>query len=427
MTAPTDLLPGDDSTQETLELGTSGVRGPWMIELGSAQGVRCVTLEPGAELVMGSARSADVRLYDRAVSARHFRLRAHASGLIAEDLGSKNGLFVGGAVVRAALLNGPHSHFVAGRTTVTIVARAEQEPLDTDAPLPDVVGSSAPMRRVAREVRRYARLRAPVLLQGESGTGKDLIARALHRLSRRSGAYVPINAGAMPESLADAELFGHCRGAFTGAVATRVGAFQQADQGTLFLDEIAELAPSVQVKLLRVVEDGNVRPVGATRTTSVDVRIVAATWMPLAERAAEGRFRADLYHRIALVVIELPPLRQRKSDIPALSSTALAEIEPEVGPKRLTGAALARLVAHHWPGNVRELRAVLYRAAVTASRAIIDSEHVELGSVERRAPVRPSPEHARKLVENHRGNISAAARAAGVARSTFRAWLERSD
>jgi DNA-binding NtrC family response regulator len=283
------------------------------------------------------------------------------------------------------------------------------------------------MRRVAREVRRYTRLRVPVLLQGESGTGKDLVARALHSMSGRPGAYVPLNAGAMPESLADAELFGHFRGAFTGAVATRPGAFQEADHGTLFLDEIAELAPSVQVKLLRVVEDGNTRPVGASRTLSVDVRIVAATWMPLARRAAEGRFRADLYHRLALAVIELPPLRQRRSDIPALSSAILEKLEPELGPKRLSSAALARLVAHHWPGNVRELGGALYRAAVVSPRVLIDAEHVELGTIERQAQPRPSPEQAKKLVLDHRGNVSAAARAAGVARSTFRAWLERTD
>jgi DNA-binding NtrC family response regulator len=246
-------------------------------------------------------------------------------------------------------------------------------------------------------------------------------------LSGRRGPYLPINAGALPESLADAELFGHCRGAFTGAVAARPGAFQQADHGTLFLDEVAELLPSVQVKLLRVVEDGNVRSVGASRAQQVDVRIVAATWVPLAQRAAEGRFRMDLFHRLALVVIELPPLRQRKSDIPALARGVLGRLEPELGPKRLSSAALARLVAHSWPGNVRELGGALYRAAVAAPGQLIDAAHVQLGRAERQAAPRPSPEQAKKLLREHRGNVSAAARAAGVARSTFRAWLERAE
>jgi DNA-binding NtrC family response regulator len=264
-------------------------------------------------------------------------------------------------------------------------------------------------------------------LLGESGTGKDVVARAMHELSRRSGPLVPLNVGAIPEALADAELFGHQRGAFTGAVAARAGAFEQAHRGTLFLDEIAELTPAMQVRLLRVVEDGSVRPVGGVQPVSVDVRVISATWAPLRQRVEDGRFRADLYHRLSYVVIELPPLRERKSDIPALARALLVRSCDELGEKRLSSAAVARLVAHDWPGNVRELKAVLYRASIAAEGEEIGPEHVELGLpsvAEARGPVL-LPTRALELLHQFRGNVSAAARAARVPRSTFRAWLEK--
>src|SRR6187551_1936871 len=166
------------------------------------------------------------------------------------------------------------------------------------------------MRRIAEDVHRHARTRAPILIQGESGTGKDLVARAIHLLGRPNGPYVPLNVGAIAEALADSELFGHRRGAFTGAVAHRHGAFELAHQGTLFLDEVAELSAGVQVRLLRVVEDGKLRPLGAHASTQVDVRIVSASWASLPERVEQCRFRADLYHRLSMVTLELPPLRE---------------------------------------------------------------------------------------------------------------------
>jgi DNA-binding NtrC family response regulator len=284
------------------------------------------------------------------------------------------------------------------------------------------------MRRVASQVRLHASKRVPVLLQGESGTGKDVVARALHTLARRSGAYLPLNVGALPESLSDAELFGHRRGAFTGAIASRSGAFEQAHKGTLFLDEIADLPPAVQIKLLRVVEDGQVRPVGAVEPIQVDVRIVSASWASLPERVAEGRFRADLYHRLATVVIRLPPLRERKSDIPAVADVLLARMRADVGPKRLSSSALARLVTHDWPGNVRELMSVLYRGAVASSDVEIAAHHLEFQACSRPAEKIAclSPAEARQLLARCGNNVSAAARAARVARSTFRAWLARS-
>jgi DNA-binding NtrC family response regulator len=283
------------------------------------------------------------------------------------------------------------------------------------------------MRRVAAEVRRCARLRAPVLLQGESGSGKDVVARAIHRLARGAGPYVPINVGAIPDTLADAELFGHKRGAFTGAVATRAGAFEEAHGGTLFLDEVAELSPGIQVKLLRVVEDGLVRPVGGNQPREVDVRIVSATWAALHERVAAGQFREDLYHRLSTFVVRLPPLRTRKSDIPALARALMRRIEQEVGPKTLTSPALGRLIDHTWPGNVRELGSVLYRAAVSATGEEIHQDDVEaaLDAPSKARPRALSEREARALLAEHQNNVSAAARTAGVPRSTFRSWIEK--
>jgi DNA-binding NtrC family response regulator len=282
------------------------------------------------------------------------------------------------------------------------------------------------MQKVRREILRHARTRAAVLLQGESGSGKDVVAQALHAQSGRPGAYVPLNAGAFPDSLADTELFGHRRGAYTGAVTGRAGAFELAHRGTLFLDEVGELSPAVQVKLLRVVEDGAVRPIGASDALRVDVRLVAASWAKLDERVQSGLFRADLFHRLSTVTIELPALRRRKCDIFALARVLLLRLRDDVGEKRLTGAALARLLEYSWPGNVRELSAVLYRSAVAATGVEIDACHVMLPEDARvQVAMRGSRDRAHVLLSEHAGNVSAAARAAGVPRSTFRAWLAR--
>jgi DNA-binding NtrC family response regulator len=427
---PTDFERDFESrteTEHTVELEWPEVRGPWLLELGSADGTTSRVLELGERLVLGGSPHADLRIRDRAVSARHACVFASPEGVRVQDLSSRNGVFVGAARVDSVLLPGSGSSFVVGRTTVSVRPHTPADDVGDVEMLPGVVGTSTVMRRLARAVRRHARHRVALLLQGESGTGKDLVARAVHQLSRRAGELVPINVGAINESLADAELFGHRRGAFTGAVATRPGAFEQADRGTLFLDEIAELAPALQVKLLRVVEDGIVRPIGAAQPIQVDVRIVAATWAELGEKVVLGRFREDLYHRLARVVIELPPLRQRRSDIPALANALLERMQSELGPKRMTSAALARLVAHAWPGNVRELDSVLYRAAAAGDGATITPQQIELCLPRtQRAPASPlKPHEVLDLLELYDGNITLAARAAGVPRSTFRFWLDK--
>jgi DNA-binding NtrC family response regulator len=295
------------------------------------------------------------------------------------------------------------------------------------APLPGIVGTSLAMRRVAREVRRVADLKGPVLLRGETGSGKDVLARAIHGLGiRRARPFVPLNVGTLPRELADAELFGHERGAYTGAHGSREGAFVQAHGGTLFLDEIAELSLDLQVKLLRVLEDGEVRPIGGRARRTVDVRVVSATWAPLHRRVAEGLFRQDLYQRLAVFVIDVPPLRERRADLPALAARFLDDFATEVGPRELTSGALAKLAGYGWPGNVRELRNVLYRAAASSGSRIGGGDiaaSLDISSTPERVPL--SPEQARAAVATHGGNVSAAARQLGVARSTLRDLLER--
>jgi DNA-binding NtrC family response regulator len=414
-----------ESAVPTLELDEPESNGPWRLIITEASSRRRVTLGCGDTLVIGSRCECQVVLEDPTVSGRHVSVTGARGGIVVEDLGSKNGLFVGGARVGRARLAGGHGEFMIGRTTIKVepasAAHADGAPV-----LPGLIGSSAPMQRLAEEVQRVAVLDAPILLSGESGTGKDVVARAIHTLSGRRGRYVALNAGALGESLADSELFGHCRGAFTGAVQARSGAFEQADRGTLFLDEIADLAPSIQVKLLRTIEDGEVRQLGAMAPIKVRARVVAATWAPLEQRIQAGSFRADLYHRISTFVIRVPALRQRKSDIPALARALLEARKGELGERRLSPAALERLDSYNFPGNVRELFSIVYRAAALCRHAEVGPADIEAAlPMVGLAESRTTRLDARQLLDVHGGNVSAAARSARVARSTFRSWLKR--
>ena len=235
-----------------------------------------------------------------------------------------------------------------------------------------IVGCHPTMRRVFELIRRVGPSSVPVLVTGESGTGKELVARALHTLSpRRSQNLVPVHCGAIPEELLESELFGHVKGAFTGAVAARTGRFRLAHNGTIFLDEIGEMSPRFQVKLLRVLEDGSFEPVGSTATQTTDVRVVAATHRDLRAAARDGTFREDLLYRLDVVTIRLPALRERREDIPLLAEHFLRKMHEEKGLPacHLTPEAAEALRAHDWPGNVRELRNVLERAVLLCEEA----------------------------------------------------------
>jgi len=234
-------------------------------------------------------------------------------------------------------------------------------------PLPEMVGESPVMLELARLVRLVAPRSASVLIEGETGTGKELVAKAVHRLSTRaSKAFAVLNCAAIPEALLEAELFGHTRGAFTGAVQSRIGRIEAAHGGTLFLDEIGEMPLALQAKMLRFLESGELQRVGDNETVRVDVRVVAASHQPLRQRATERAFRLDLYHRLAVFPVAVPALRDRMEDIPLLATYLLAKLGEEMPVKRLSPGAATRLLEYDWPGNVRELAHVLERGTILA-------------------------------------------------------------
>ncbi len=246
--------------------------------------------------------------------------------------------------------------------------------------LANVVGESEAMRAVGELVERIALASSPVLLTGETGTGKGLIARAIHAHGpRASGPFVSVNCAALPENLLESELFGHVKGAFTGATANRDGLFFDADRGSLFLDEIGEIAPALQAKLLHVLESGTVRPLGANKERPVDVRIITATHRDLHERVSSGAFREDLLYRLDVVSIEIPPLRHRQEDVPVLLAHFLERARlkhPESSVRGFSKAALERLLDHRWPGNVRELEHLVERVVLLARGSEVDVDEL---------------------------------------------------
>jgi DNA-binding NtrC family response regulator len=245
--------------------------------------------------------------------------------------------------------------------------------------LPELIGDSDGMLEVSRRIRLVAKRKTTVLIQGPTGTGKEVVAHALHRMSPRADRpFVALNCAAIPEALLEAELFGHARGAFTGAVQRRTGRIEAANGGTLFLDEIGEMPLALQSKLLRFLESGELQRVGENETVRVDVRIVAATHQPLARRAQEGSFRADLFYRLAVFRIHTPALAEHPNDLPALVEHFLRGVTADEAPKQLSEEAFARLSSHPWPGNVRELQHVLERASILAEdRAVITADEIE--------------------------------------------------
>ena len=291
----------------------------------------------------------------------------------------------------------------------------------------ELVGDSAPIRAVRKLVARVAPTPATVLLEGETGTGKELVARLLHKVSQRRGPFVPVNCGAIAPELMESELFGHAKGAFTGAHQLREGLFLAANGGTLFLDEIAAMRRDLQVKLLRALEEGAVRPVGSDRETTVDVRIVASVQPGLAERIADGRFREDLFYRLNVAHIVLPPLRERPDDIGLLASHFMQHAAAEFGmpPVGLGQRELAWLKGRPWAGNVRELRNVIERAVLMGEiPGMADAPVAAAAEHDGGYPLDWTLEqvkraHMLRVLEAHGGNKSAAARQLGLSRKTL--------
>jgi DNA-binding NtrC family response regulator len=412
---------------------------------------RAVALREGRDHRVGTAADCDLVLTDERVSAHHLRVRPDGDGFEVEDEGSTNGThYQGSRIGKARLPAG--AVLKVGRTVLRVqpLAEALDLPPSRARRFGELVGESLAMRQVFAVLELAARSDVTVLVEGETGTGKELAARALHEGgARRRGPFVAVDCGALPESLVDSELFGHVRGAFTGASSDRTGAFARARGGTLFLDEIDGVPAAVQARLLRALEERAIRPVGADRELPVDLRLVVASQASLPARVADGSFRADLFYRIAVLHLRLPPLRERREDIAPLVTELLRRrglsARPDHQHHSIAGPALERLCAHDWPGNVRELRNVIDRAialspgaerfedlrplrisarepesqplAVRTDLPFADAKAAVIEELERR--------YLAELWAKSDGNLSAAARQAGLDRKHLRTLLRR--
>jgi transcriptional regulator with PAS, ATPase and Fis domain len=304
--------------------------------------------------------------------------------------------------------------------------------------LQGILGRSARMKKLLKLIKKIAATESSVLISGESGTGKELVARAIHYESPRAAKpFVPVNCAAIPETLFESELFGYVRGAFTGATGTKKGLFEQADGGTLFLDEVAEMPPAIQVKLLRAIQDREVRRVGDSASLRVDVRLLAATNREVKPALDAGQLREDLYYRLNVFHIELPPLRERKEDIPLLAKFFLERYSRRVG-KKITGfsrEAQLFLLQHDYPGNVRELENAMERAVGLVDGEVVTEKELPSEMTQRKM-LQPAEstvsgysddwtleqverEHISRVLQKHRGNVSNSAASLGISRSTL--------
>lgn len=390
----------------------------------------CFELGPGG-LVFGRQAEDGETIDDPRMSRVHARVHRGSgrSAWLLEDMGSKNKVQVGGANATTHLLEDGDVFRLGDSLFTYEVADRESVEAPVDA---GFVGRSAAVRKVLAEARIAARSRSSLLIGGETGSGKEVLCRRLHAWSARVGALVPVNCGAIPSQLIESTLFGHRRGAFTGAVEHNEGYFVAADQGTIFLDEVAELSAAVQAALLRVLEDGLVTPVGATRGRRVDVRVVAATHRDLRQSVVEGTFRADLYTRLAGWFLAIPPLRTRPLDILPLVAEFLGrgfELDPD---------AAEALVAHQWPGNVRELKSVITRAEALAGPdgaiglgalpepiAAPIKERATLPAPELASSRGPSADELAQVLEWAGGNVARVAERYGRTRKQIYRWIDR--
>jgi DNA-binding NtrC family response regulator len=325
-------------------------------------------------------------IQDRFLSGRHLQVTRREAGFHVRDLNSTHGTYLDG--VRLFEAEVPLNTVLRVGETELHFEPVSQGP--EPAPFHGLVGRDPSVRHMVELIQRVAPSNALVTLLGESGTGKELVARALHACSRRAEQpFIPLNCAALSPALLESELFGHEKGAFTGADTWRKGAFEEAHGGTLFLDEVGEMPLEVQAKLLRVLESGEVKPVGATRPLHVNVRVVAATHRDLRQWAREGKFREDLFYRLNVMPVGLPPLRSRRGDIRVLAEHFVRAYAPPGPVPKFTSAALAKLQQHDWPGNVRELRNVVHRALLMRQGPRLEAEALTFQEVSLREPERP--------------------------------------
>ena len=326
----------------------------------------------GAPVRIGTAEENDLILTDETVSRRHCEVIPTSNGLRVRDVGSTNRVLVGEALVVDATFTGPFQ-IELGNTVITITPLLEtvyREQLDADR-FGDLLGRAPPMQELFADLERIAPTELSLLIEGETGTGKELVAESVHRASPRAdGPFVTFDCSSVAASLAESELFGHERGAFTGAVSSRAGVFEQASGGTIFLDELGELPKDLQPKLLRVLEKREIRRVGGTKTIPIDVRLIAATNRNLRAEVARGSFREDLYFRVAGARVYVPPLRERMGDLPRLIGSFLAACHPPRTLNDVPEHVWEMLRSYRWPGNVRELRNAVQRMLVTPDRVI---------------------------------------------------------
>jgi DNA-binding NtrC family response regulator len=400
----------------------------------------------GSPVRIGSGPDCELQLHDPAVSARHLSIAPTATGFLLRDLGSTNGTFVDGYRVEGLYL--PKSAQIdLGQTRLRFATSKEELeiPLSKRTRFGDLLGHSQAMRQVFAILEKVADSDCTVLIEGESGTGKELAARALHAASsRRGGPMVAVDCGSLPPTLIESELFGHAKGAFTGAASARAGLFEEAEGGTLFLDELGELPLDLQPKLLRLLETRSVRRLGEVQPRAIDVRLVAATNRNLAREVAEKRFREDLYFRLGVIRVRMPSLRERREEIPRLAAHFMAQLgrDPSQGPEP---SVMAMLEGYHWPGNVRELRNVIERLVLLPGmQPAFYVDGMSAASSEAPAPTADPTDLSQGFHEGKRvcterferdylarqlarckGNISELARVAGLSRQSCHRLLAR--
>ncbi|MGB0678366.1 MAG: sigma 54-interacting transcriptional regulator [Polyangiales bacterium] len=407
-------------------------------------------------VTVGRSPVADLSLSDKAVSGAHFAILAADSGFLLQDLDSTNGTECDALKVREVWLR-PGTMIRIGQSEMRFEPAEGTVDIDLSAQerFQHLVGKSVQMREVFAVLEKVAPSELTVLVRGETGTGKELVAQAVHQASRRAeGPFVVQDCGTIAKELIESTLFGHERGAFTGATERHKGSFEQADGGTIFLDEIGELDIHLQPKLLRVLESREIKRVGGDKTIPIDVRVVAATHRDLRQMVDEGTFREDLYYRLTVVQVELPPLRERPGDIPLLVERILADLSRRRFSKHsdfeVTAAAIAELQAYSWPGNVRELRNCIERAVSLADAPVLEhfdvlphGQQLSAGIatirhatqyVEDGLPFKAAKQqvldafeaaYLRLLLDKHRGNITRSAQAAGLTRYHLRELAKR--
>ena len=384
-----------------------------------------------SELSIGTAEGNDLVLADPTVSRHHCTIAVTPLGYELRDLGSTNGTWLAGHLVKIAYLK-PGSTFRVGGITLRFdwLDDEVREELSVDDKFGDALGQSPAMRRIFAILAKVAATDSTILLEGETGTGKGLLSEVLHRRSARAkGVFGVVDCGAIPATLIEGELFGHEKGAFTGANTQRIGALEAAQGGTLFLDEIGEVPLDLQPKLLRVLEERTIKRVGGTKAIRLDVRVIAATNRDLREEVNRGRFRADLYYRLNVVRLRIPPLRERREDIRLLVNHYYRIYTDDDG-ATAPSSLVAALSEQQWPGNVRELRSAVERAVLrvdldAGGSAVAPDEALSFRQAKERAVAAWERTYVNEFLARNGGNVSRAARAARMDRAHLTELLRR--